>query len=98
MVDVRGGLSAHSMITHAARAAGSSTRMAVATHSMLTHTARAAGSSTRMAVAEVVDIEEMVWAPRFGLKGQVDATLGVVMGDLSGPAASRWVARVGAPY
>lgn len=28
-----------------------------------------------MAVREVVDIEEMIWAPRYGLKGQIDASL-----------------------
>lgn len=30
-------------------------------------------------VAEVVDIEENIWAPRYGLKGQLDATLRVAL-------------------
>ncbi|GAB2270730.1 hypothetical protein Dimus_005601 [Dionaea muscipula] len=31
----------------------------------------------RVCIAEVVDIEEMVWAPRYGLKGMIDASLHV---------------------
>ena len=30
-----------------------------------------------MSVAEIVDIEENIWAPRYGLKGQLDGTLRV---------------------
>ena len=30
-----------------------------------------------MSIAELVDIEENIWAPRYGLKGQLDATLRV---------------------
>ncbi|KAF5825637.1 hypothetical protein DUNSADRAFT_7911, partial [Dunaliella salina] len=43
----------------------------------------------RMAITDVVDIEEMVWAPRYGLKGQIDATLGVVLSDANHEAAAR---------
>ena len=38
-----------------------------------------AGGATSVCVSEVVDIEENIWAPRFGLKGQIDATLRVTL-------------------
>jgi len=39
----------------------------------------------RMCVSRVVDIEEAVWAPRYGLKGMVDAS--VELGFAAGPPA-----------
>jgi hypothetical protein len=42
-----------------------------------------------VAVSDVVDIEEMVWAPRYGLKGQIDATLGLVLSDATHTAAAQ---------
>jgi len=38
-----------------------------------------------MCVSRVVDIEEAVWAPRYGLKGMVDAS--VELGFAAGPPA-----------
>ncbi|GFH13469.1 uncharacterized protein HaLaN_09362, partial [Haematococcus lacustris] len=35
------------------------------------------GPATQVLVEEVVDIEESIWAPQYGLKGQLDATLRV---------------------
>lgn len=43
-------------------------------------------------VTEVVDIEENIWAPRYGLKGQIDATLRVeVISRAGGPSSSHLV-------
>lgn len=36
-----------------------------------------AASHRDVQVAEVADLEELVWSPRYGLKGKIDATLGV---------------------
>ncbi len=37
----------------------------------------AAGPPLQAAITEVSDIEESVWAPKYGLKGQIDASLRV---------------------
>ncbi|CAM6090767.1 unnamed protein product [Calypogeia fissa] len=36
-----------------------------------------------VSVQEVVDIEEMVWSPKYGLKGMIDASLYVKMGNMT---------------
>ncbi|ONK72257.1 uncharacterized protein A4U43_C04F17470 [Asparagus officinalis] len=35
-------------------------------------------------VSEVIDIEEMAWAPRYGLKGMIDASLRIIMSSSCG--------------
>ncbi|GAX73855.1 hypothetical protein CEUSTIGMA_g1305.t1 [Chlamydomonas eustigma] len=35
------------------------------------------GEASTVSIVEILDIEENIWAPRFGLKGQLDATLRV---------------------
>ena len=42
-------------------------------------------------ISEVADIEEMVWAPRYGLKGMVDASVGLRLRPRNGAAAATQV-------
>lgn len=42
-------------------------------------------------IADVADIEEMVWAPRYGLKGMVDASVALRFRPRSGAAAGTQV-------
>ena len=37
--------------------------------------------SVPMCVNKLLDVEEHVWSPRYGLKGNIDATVQVVMQD-----------------
>ena len=34
-----------------------------------------------MSVSKLLDVEEHVWSPKYGLKGNIDATVQVVMKD-----------------
>lgn len=38
------------------------------------HNSRAPDAAALITVSELVDIEENVWSPRFGLKGKIDVT------------------------
>lgn len=40
-----------------------------------------------MSITKLLDVEEHVWSPMYGLKGNVDATLEVVMDDDQGTRA-----------
>lgn len=40
-----------------------------------------AGKSISMSVSKLLDVEEHVWSPQYGLKGNIDATVQVVMDD-----------------
>lgn len=42
-----------------------------------------AGKSISMSVSKLLDVEEHVWSPQYGLKGNIDATVQVVMDDES---------------
>jgi DNA replication ATP-dependent helicase Dna2 len=44
-------------------------------------TVQMGGTKETLAVTEVADIEENIWSPMLGLKGKVDATLRVKLGD-----------------
>ncbi|KAL6757709.1 P-loop containing nucleoside triphosphate hydrolase protein [Haematococcus lacustris] len=46
------------------------------------------GPATQVLVEEVVDIEESIWAPQYGLKGQLDATLRVSCSSMGPPQRS----------
>ncbi|GFH13611.1 RUN domain-containing protein, partial [Haematococcus lacustris] len=51
------------------------------------------GPATQVLVEEVVDIEESIWAPQYGLKGQLDATLRALEGGdeaSSGMRPQQW--------
>jgi len=37
-----------------------------------------------MSINKLLDVEEHVWSPQYGLKGNIDATVQVVMRDQSG--------------
>ena len=37
-----------------------------------------------MAINKLLDVEEHVWSPRYGLKGNIDATVQVIMQDTDG--------------
>ena len=37
-----------------------------------------------MSLTKLLDVEEHIWSPMFGLKGNVDATVEVVMDDETG--------------
>ena len=39
------------------------------------------GDDPRVSIDRVCDIEETLWSPRFGLKGKIDATVGIRMND-----------------
>merc|ERR1719174_1079560 len=47
-----------------------------------THTGRPGGGGAVL-VEEVIDIEESIWSPRLGVKGMVDATMALSLGDAS---------------
>ena len=40
-----------------------------------------AAKSVSMSVSKLLDVEEHVWSPQYGLKGNIDATVQVVMND-----------------
>ena len=42
------------------------------------------GKKIRMSVSKLLDVEEHVWSPTYGLKGNIDATVEVVMDDEHG--------------
>ena len=35
-------------------------------------------------IIQVIDIEEMAWAPRYGLKGMIDASVRIIISSSSG--------------
>lgn len=37
------------------------------------------GSLCTVKVTEILDVEENIWCPRFGLKGKIDVTVGVTI-------------------
>ena len=37
-----------------------------------------------MSINKLLDVEEHVWSPKYGLKGNIDATVQVVMNDTEG--------------
>ncbi|KAI9653542.1 MAG: Tripartite DNA replication factor [Bathelium mastoideum] len=39
------------------------------------------GKQVRMSITKLLDVEEHVWSPRYGLKGNIDATMEVLMND-----------------
>ena len=39
------------------------------------------GTSAIMCINKLLDVEEHIWSPKYGLKGNVDATVQVVMRD-----------------
>ncbi len=39
------------------------------------------GASATMCVTKLLDVEEHVWSPMYGLKGNIDATVQVTMRD-----------------
>lgn len=39
------------------------------------------GSTVLMSINKLLDVEEKVWSPTYGLKGMVDATVQVLMKD-----------------
>ena len=39
------------------------------------------GAKTNMAVTKLLDVEEHVWSPMYGLKGNIDATVEIIMKD-----------------
>ncbi|KAJ4958932.1 hypothetical protein NE237_026043 [Protea cynaroides] len=44
------------------------------------------GGEKKITISEVVDIEEMAWAPRYGLKGMIDASVRVkIESEINGP-------------
>ena len=42
------------------------------------------GGQSRMSVNKLLEVEEKIWSPRYGLKGMIDATVQVVMEDSHG--------------
>jgi len=42
------------------------------------------GKKIRLSVSKLLDVEEHVWSPMYGLKGNIDATVEVVMEDDEG--------------
>ena len=39
------------------------------------------GTQVQMSVNKLLDVEEKIWSPKYGLKGMVDATVQVTMQD-----------------
>lgn len=42
------------------------------------------GSQVRLSINKLLDVEEHVWSPMYGLKGNIDATIQVSMVDEEG--------------
>ncbi|DBA90758.1 TPA: DNA replication endonuclease-helicase Dna2, variant 2 [Trebouxia sp. C0004] len=56
------------------------------------------GTCRPMCVRQVADIEENVWAPRYGLKGMIDASLAVgFQPQGNGPRQKSWMQNAGQP-
>ncbi|KAI5119550.1 hypothetical protein M0805_008536 [Coniferiporia weirii] len=45
------------------------------TDAILTNTRAGHGSITRLAITQLLDVEEDIWAPKYGLKGKIDASI-----------------------
>ena len=39
------------------------------------------GAQAQMSITKLLDVEEKIWSPKYGLKGMVDATLQITLRD-----------------
>ncbi|KAJ7505308.1 DNA replication factor Dna2-domain-containing protein [Mycena galericulata] len=52
---------------------------------LLTNTRSGPDETSRLAISQLLDIEEDIWSPIWGLKGNIDATVLAVISDLKSP-------------
>ncbi|KAJ7044139.1 Dna2-domain-containing protein [Mycena alexandri] len=65
---------------------------------LLTNTRGGPKESSRLAISQLLDIEEDIWSPVWGLKGKIDATVLAVIADLESPTAKAVVTSGPKPF
>ncbi|KAJ7784549.1 DNA replication factor Dna2-domain-containing protein [Mycena metata] len=65
---------------------------------LLTNTRSAPKESSRLAISQLLDIEEDIWSPIWGLKGKIDATVLAVIADSKSPTAKAVVSSGPKPF
>ncbi|KAJ7761485.1 DNA replication factor Dna2-domain-containing protein [Mycena maculata] len=65
---------------------------------LLTNTRSGPGETSRLAIAQLLDIEEDIWSPIWGLKGKLDATVLAVISDSKSPTAKAVVTSGPKPF
>ncbi|KAF8876665.1 DNA replication factor Dna2-domain-containing protein [Infundibulicybe gibba] len=67
-------------------------------NAVLTNTRAVGGQDSLLAVAELLDVEEDIWSPTYGLKGKLDATVQAVISDPNPPFSQRIVTSGPQPF
>ncbi|KAJ7863097.1 DNA replication factor Dna2-domain-containing protein [Mycena olivaceomarginata] len=68
------------------------------TQAILTNTRSGPNETSRLAISQVLDIEEDIWSPIWGLKGKIDATVLAVIADSKSPYAKANVSTGPKPF
>ncbi|KAI5995328.1 Dna2-domain-containing protein [Pisolithus orientalis] len=50
---------------------------------VLTNTRETVNQSSRLAINEILDVEEDIWSPKYGLKGKLDASIQAVIAEIT---------------
>ncbi|KAI6145369.1 Dna2-domain-containing protein [Pisolithus tinctorius] len=50
---------------------------------VLTNTRETVNQSSRLAINEILDVEEDIWSPKYGLKGKLDASVQAVIAEIT---------------
>ncbi|KAJ6501059.1 AAA domain-containing protein [Mycena vitilis] len=58
-------------------------------NALLTDTRSGPGETSRLAISQLLDIEEDIWSPTWGLKGKIDATVLAVVSNSKAPKAEK---------
>ncbi|KAJ6559180.1 DNA replication factor Dna2-domain-containing protein [Mycena vulgaris] len=58
------------------------------TNALLTNTRSAPNETSLLAISQLLDIEEDIWSPIWGLKGKIDATVFAVISDSKSPGGA----------
>jgi DNA replication ATP-dependent helicase Dna2 len=70
----------------------------IQTQAILTNTRSGPNETSRLAISQVLDIEEDIWSPIWGLKGKIDATVLAVIADSKSPYAKANVSTGPKPF
>ncbi|KAJ7095853.1 DNA replication factor Dna2-domain-containing protein [Mycena belliarum] len=67
-------------------------------HAILTNTRSGPDETSLLAISQLLDIEEDIWSPKWGLKGKIDATVLAVISDSKSPSSAPLVTSGPKPF
>ncbi|KAJ7672725.1 DNA replication factor Dna2-domain-containing protein [Mycena rosella] len=67
-------------------------------HALLTNTRSGPNETSLLAISQLLDIEEDIWSPIWGLKGKIDATVLAVISDTKSPTSGAVVTSGPKPF